>query len=533
MKNFFLFFVLLFAGTETPAQIDVTWGGQQTASPKNSLLENILGGDDTHVYALKVKSNGSGDANRYYIDTYSKKSLGLISTTAYNLPVQTERSSFWEQFFMHAGKFRTSQIEKVIYLNGKFFVFSSFYSRNKQMNYAYVQTISEKGQLNPEIHPVDSIVADSKRNTGLFKIVLSADKKHFLVSHTEPLDMYPFERFSCKILNEDLSPFWKKDFELPYKDKQFHIAKYCLDSAGNLFILVNIDKDKENQARNKPAYRYSIFAYFCKRDQLREYTIDLGDKYISEITCDLNAAGDLICAGFYSKNSESSQAGTFFLKIDKTSTEVAERNIHEFDKDFLMEFMTERKVDKGKELYNFDIHYLLLRDDGSAVMIAEQYFMDIVSYYNPASRSYSYAYHYYYNDIIVVGFDPKGQTTLLKKISKYQHTVNDGGPYSSFVLVDGKDMLHFIYNDNPDNSHRSESEIAHGHVENMNNPGRSVVVMVSMDMKGNTQRTQLLDNHARKNKCWFRPKMNKNITEKDLILFSGTGKYYRLGRVTL
>jgi hypothetical protein len=533
MKKHFLFLILVFVGIKTPAQIDVAWGSQQTASPKNSVLENILGGNESKVYALKTKNKGSGSRTHYYIDTYSKKSLKLLGTAEYSLPIQNERSGILEQFFLGAGKFRTSQIEKIIYTQGKFLVFTSFYSKTRRMNYAYLQTISENGILDPSIHAVDSISADSRRNAGQFNFILSSDKMHLLIAHTEPLDMHPFEKFSCTMLDEHLTVSWKKDFELPYKDKQFHLAKYCMDSTGNLFMLVNIDKNKENQERKKPAYSYSIFAYFCKRDQLREYTLDLGEKFISEITCDVSPSGDFICAGFYSRNSESSQAGTFYLKIDKTSTEVAERNVHEFDKDFLMEFIADRTVNKGRELYNFDIHYLLLRQDGSAVMIAEQYFMDIVSYYNPASRSYNYAYHYYYNDIIVVGFDPKGQTSLLKKINKYQHTVNDGGPYSSFAMVDGGDMLHFIYNDNPDNMHRSESEIGHGHVDNMNNPSRSVVVMVSMDMKGNTQRTQLLDNHARKNKCWFMPKMNKMINRKDLILFSGKSKYYRLGRISL
>jgi hypothetical protein len=533
MKTYLPFIIFSLLSIKLQAQIDVAWGGQQIAAPKYSSVESILGGNDTRVFALKLKNKGPGSRTHFYIDTYAKKNLALISTAEFNLPGQQEQSTLMERIFLGAGKYRTAQIEKIIYMHGKFLVFTTFYSREHKTYCAYVQTISESGTLNADLHTVDTISADSKRNPGLFNFILSEDKAHVLIFHNEPLDMYPFEKFSCKMLDENLSIRWSKNFELPYKDKQFHISQYSIDTTGNLFLLVNIDKNKENQERKKPAYRYSIFAYYYKRDQLKEYTIDLGEKFISDITCAVNPAGDLVCAGFYSKSSETAQAGTFFLKIDKASTEVSERNVRDFDKDFLMEFMTERKVEKGKELYNFDIHHFLLRENGSAVMVAEQYFMDIVSYYNPASRSYNYSYHYYYNDIIVVGFDPRGQVSLQKKITKYQHTVNDGGPFSSFVLVDGGDMLHFIYNDNPDNLHRSETEIAHGNLDNMGNPARSVVVMVSMDMKGNTQRTQLLDNHAKRNKSWFRPKIYKKISDKDFILFSGKGKYYRLGRITL
>ncbi len=533
MKRSLLLVVITLLSCNLPAQIDVAWGGQQTASPKNSFIESILGGNDSRVFALKIRSKGQGSHTHFYIDTFAKKSMGLVSTTEFDLPGQNEQNNFLERFFLASGKYRTSQIERILYMNGKFLVFSSFYSKQKQKQFAYVQTISEAGILNPDSRIIDSISADGKRNAGTFNFELSADKSHVLVFHSEPVDLYPFERFSCKMLDENLTGLWTKSFELPYKDKQFHITKFCIDKEGNVFILANINKNKENIERRKPAYNFSIFAYFYKQDQLKEYTIDLGDKFISDITFNITPTEDLICAGFYSKNSFTSQAGTFFLKIDQATKEVSQRNVREFDKDFLMEFMSDRKVEKGKELYNFDIDHLLLREDGSAVMVAEQYFMDVVSYYNPASRMYNYTYHYYYNDIIVVGFDAKGQISLLKKISKYQHTVNDGGPYSSYVLVDGGEMLHFIYNDSPDNVHRSESEIGHGHLSNMGNPGRSVVVMVSMDMKGNTQRTQLSDNHSKRNNCWFQPKMNKKIDDKDIILFSGRGKYYRLGRVSL
>jgi hypothetical protein len=533
MKKYLGFALLALACLKLSAQIDVAWGGQQVATPKFSYIENIIGGNEARVYALKLRMRGSRAQPRFYLETYAKQSLGFISSREFHLPPQSEETSLLERIFLGAGKFRTPKIEHIFYLRNRFLVFSSFYSKSKQKYYAYVQAMTEDGSIDNNFRCLDSIDSGSRRNKGNFDFVLSEDKTHILIYHNEPFDKYANEKFSYKVIDENLNTLWSKSLELPYKDKQFHVSSYRVDNEGNVFMLANIDKNKEEMERHKPNHIYSILAYFFQEDKLKEYKMDLGDKFISDVAFNINPTGDLICTGFYSRNSETSQAGVFFLKIDKNTKEVSEKNVREFDKDFLLEFMSERKIDKGRELYNFDIGHLLLREDGSAIMVAEQYYMDVVSYYNPASHSYNYTYHYYYNDVIVVGFDPKGQIGLLKKIGKYQHSVNDGGPYSSYVLVDGGSMLHFIYNDNPENVHRPESEIEHGHISSMNSPGRSVVVMVSMDLHGNTQRTQLLDNHSKKNASWFEPKMNKKISDKDLILFSRRGKYYRFGRVSL
>ncbi len=523
---------LLFSGLCAEAQIDVGWGAPQVAMPKFSYISNIVGGNDSRIYALKVSVRGRGGQKHYYIDSYSRKSLAFISSVEFHPPLTNIPSSFLARVFKGAGRFQTGNMERLFYLHEKFLLFTSCYNPDNQKFYAYMQSFSENGGSDSKPVLIDSIDSDGKRNKGSFDFVTSDDKSHILIFHHEPFDKYGNEKFSYKVIDENQQVLWSKRMELPYKDKQFHVTRYRVDNQGNVFMLASIDKDKENIARKKPTYSYSILAYFYQQDQLKEYTMDLGDKFISDVTFNINPSGDIICAGFYSKSSETSQSGTFYLKIDKNTKEVSERSVKEFEKDFLLEFMSERKVERGRELYNFNIDHLLLHPDGTALMVAEQYYVDVVSYYNPASRSYNYTYNYYYNDIIVVSFDPKGGITLLKKISKYQHSINDQGPYASYVLVDAGDMLHFIYNDSPENIHRPEAEIEHGHISGMNSPGRSVVVLVSMDMKGNTQRTQLLDNHAKKNTSWFKPKMNKKIDDHNIILFSERGKYYRFGRVS-
>ena len=115
--------------------------------------------------------------------------------------------------------------------------------------------------------------------------------------------------------------------------------------------------------------------------------------------------------------------------------------------------MTEKKKEKAKiaeerndnrrsaELYNYSLDELILRSDGGAVLVAEQFYVQEERYndnpfgyggfgygyypYNPYSYSryrnnYQTDYYYNYNDIIVVNIRPTGEIEWASRIPKKQ-----------------------------------------------------------------------------------------------------------------
>ena len=98
---------------------------------------------------------------------------------------------------------------------------------------------------------------------------------------------------------------------------------------------------------------------------------------------------------------------------------------------------------------------LILRNDGGALLIAEQYFVqeeyDRNQFYDPYYSNYynrnynDIDYVYNYNDIIVVNIRPDGEIEWTARIPKRQVTTNDGGYYSSYAMSIVRSKIYFVF----------------------------------------------------------------------------------------
>ena len=150
-----------------------------------------------------------------------------------------------------------------------------------------------------------------------------------------------------------------------------------------------------------------------------EYKIALRDKFITDLTFRISREGDLVCSGFYSDKGTYSIKGTYFLRIDASSKEILVKNLMAFDFEFLTEYLPDGQkrraaraeesgnARKAPELYRFSLDKLILRSDGGALLIAEQYYV-YERYYRNWDGTLRYDYFYNYNDIIVVNIRPNG-----------------------------------------------------------------------------------------------------------------------------
>src|SRR5204863_273035 len=105
-----------------------------------------------------------------------------------------------------------------------------------------------------------------------------------------------------------------------------------------------------------------------------EYEIKLDPKFISDIIMSVTDSGDIVCSGFYSNKNSTDLAGTFYMKIDKLSKKIETQGTMDFTADFLVQFMSPGRAAKKKELYDYNLRYLIRRADGGAILVAEQYY---------------------------------------------------------------------------------------------------------------------------------------------------------------
>jgi hypothetical protein len=245
--------------------------------------------------------------------------------------------------------------------------------------------------------------------------------------------------------------------------------------------------------------------------------------------------------------------GTFYLLIDANTKEIKKEYYQEFDPSFLIDFMSERKAGKGKELLQYDLNQLEIRRDGGVVLIAEQFYVkelrDYNNYYPSSSRyyypSYSsywrYPYRYYqnpymnddsevqfnYNDIMVINIRPNGTIQWAKRIPKRQRSKNDGGRYSSYALSIAKGKMFFVFNDNPKNLHKQSNDLK---IHNYTKGKESVVVLVTLDGKGEVKKEPLFQ--ERDTKTTTKPKVCEQISRNQMIIYSERNKKATFARLT-
>ena len=294
-------------------------------------------------------------------------------------------------------------------------------------------------------------------------------------------------------------------------------------------------------------------SYTDKGEKEEEYRIGLEDKFITDLTFRVAKGGTLICSGFYSEKGTYSIKGAYYFRLNPVTREITNRNYSPFDFEFLTQGLSDKnkeraraateKNDRGRapELYEYSLDELILRSDGGAVLVAEQYFVER-EYYNNNRFGYSpyggfydpfyYSrynqtqtdYYYNYNDIIVVNIRPDGEVEWSARIPKRQETRNDGGYYSSYAMSIVRDKLYFIYNDdvrNYSDRGRDDRWYTYG-------GGESVMVLAQVSSRGGEVEVFPMDSSGNSGVV-VRPKMCRQIGKKEMAVFGERGRGYRFG----
>ena len=542
----FIFLSFLQAFSQSKSQkVDVLWGNENKATKKSATLSDIVGYDDTGIYTIITKRKGSF--------SYDSK----ITIEHYNKAMNQTKSS--ELDMKYQGKMM--DYESILQMNEELYLFTSFNDRNTKRKKLFVQQISRKtlqlvdkqrkvGELDyskgkgidvwSALMRSSMLNKETGINKGAFYITVSRDSSKVLVYYNMQNKRGDKDQFGLNVFDLGMNPLWEKVVTLPYAEELFSVQGFEIDNAGNVHLLglIYYDGLKSRKKDEKPNFKYQILSYYDQGNKLIEYPIKTSGKFLRDMTIALNDDQDIICAGFYSEQGTYKIIGSYFLKIDAETKEITSKSFNEFGMDFITQNMTEReekktekRAEKGKDvgLYSYALDKIILRQDGGAVLIGEQYYIRVVTNYSNngnGSSNRSRTYHYIYNDIIAVNMAPNGEIDWTEKIAKRQSSRNDGGFYSSYATSVVRDKLYFIFNDNPKNLfYKGE-----GKVENYRpNSKESLVVLVELDGNGKQRREALFS--AKEAEIRTRPKVCEQISTDELVLFGQKGKTHRFAKV--
>ncbi len=532
MKNILCLFTLWVAvsaivlGQNQSNKVDIKWGNEIKSSRKKT-LSGIVAHDESGFYAIQKERKGL---------------LGLsfdLSIDHYDNNANQTKS-----IDLKLGDGKKEMIyENILQIKDNLFLFTTYQDQKTKMNSLFVQTIDKNSLLpNSDAKKIAEIdySGNRKSNSGEYSIGTSRDGSKILVFYNQPYDKGEKEKFGFSVFDITMNLIWSKNIVLPYNDELFDIEKKKVDNQGNIYLLNAVYKEKRRKKRHgEPNYQYTILSFKKDIENAEEYPIDLPGKFITDMQFSITDNQDFVCIGFYSDKGTFSIKGTYYVSIDGKTKEIKSQSFKEFSIDVLRENLTERqqkkldkKIEKGKqvELYEYDLHEVIHRDNGCTTLVGEQYYVDIVTTTQTIGNTTTTTttFYYNYNDIIVVNIDPKGQIEWVKKIPKRQVTTNDGGFYSSYVMSITNDKLYFIFNDNPKNLLESTTDSKK--FATFSNQKGSVAVLVEVDKDGNYKKEPLFKTVDAE--VMIRPKVCEQISSNEMILFGQRKKAERFARLT-
>lgn len=524
MKNMRVIFwcMCLFMTSGLWAQTDevpavITWG-EDLREPSNTYVAKLVSYGSWGFYALRKKEESNFSKEEAYLELYDSE-MRLRKSKELDLKYKGKRRLF----------------EDLLLIGGELYLLTSFNNRAKNKNYLFAQKINRKRFL-PEksLTLLGEIDSRSEYRAGEFDIEISKDSSKVMIYNQLPYKKREPERFTFRVYDNQLNPIWEKDIILPYNDEKYKVQEYRVDNEGNIYLLGTIFEEQYRRSRNgRPNYEYNILAYTDDGRDFQEYKVSLGDKFISDLTFRIDTNGDLVCSGFYSERSIEGVKGTYFFRMNPKTGDVKQINSMEFDFAFRSALLSNSRrrraaraeqaddKDREPELSRYSLDDLILRTDGGALLIAEQYFVEryyTQTFWNQPSQV---RFHYNYNDIIVVNIRPNGEIEWATRIPKFQETIDDRGYYSSYAKAIVRDRIYFMYNDNNRNFDRNNSKLYSFN-------GRNSVIAITELRKDGTISTYPLFRN-RDAGIITRPKICKQIGLRKMAVYGEWGRGYRFG----
>lgn len=504
----------LFGQTKT-SKANVRWGPDmdvKTDGQFNDMVDDL----DDAVYMLVERRN----------DVFIQRMDGLKVIYQKQLDLELDKEDL--------------DLVRVIITKDQVVVFSKRFDKKAKLTQLYVNTYEQDG-FKPlkRFEKVAAIPAEKSKNAGQFAIGASRDRSKILVQMLDPHEKDAKEGFEVRVYGSDMELDWSQQVQLPYDDELFSRESTVVDDDGSVLVLGVLHAEKREgkqlKREGKPDFAYHLLSFTKGSPTPVDHTISVADKFLQDLTLSLGETGDIVCAGFYGNKGSFTVRGTFFLRLDRATKQVVHESYKEFSNDFITEYLTEKEAKKATkkaerkkedlELFSFDLHDLILRKDGGAVLVAEQYRTYTVCYTDSKGNT-SCSTHYIYNDVIVVNIDPQGNIEWASKVPKRQHSANDGGMYSGCAVEVKEDKIYLVFNDSGENLFLKPGD----KIKQFELTGKdALVVLATVNADGSTTREALFSPDRRD--VILRPKDCVELRNGSMFIYANRKKDYRFGLI--
>lgn len=374
---------------------------------------------------------------------------------------------------------KSYSLEGIHGFGDKHFVFYSIYDKDRTSEQLFsreldlktgkwkgkeMRLLSTRGKIAGS--PMGTIYGFGVGSTDKFDFYFSGDRSKMMVQYRMVPDVKndakSFDKIGVHVFDTDLKELYGDVEKMPYTEKKMNIIDYTVDNDGEAYILATIYDDNTTRAKKKgskdqPNYHIELFTITPSAKKIKISKPNLQDKFMSSAWLYETVDNKMVIAGFYNNTSSAGAAeGVFSAKIHKDGTTYDEQTfpipieiLNQYESKRTRKRNNKKEDDDEAEFQHLVLRKMQFMQDGSIVLIGEQYYMLSHTSTNSNGTTSTY-YTYHYNDILITKIDPSGNLAWMRKLPKNQ-TGRSGRGSMSFTHHYDNGSHYLLFLDNAEN----------------------------------------------------------------------------------
>jgi hypothetical protein len=370
-----------------------------------------------------------------------------------------------------------------------------YLTQDKRFSVLMAQAVNSKFVEMGTAIPIDTIYDRKDLVAANLRFKTSVDQNYTFI-------YYPFFeggnikyiRYTC--VNHALNVLYAVNYPINRSEKELQESDALIDNEGNCAIILKPETEGATE-------QFNVFRTGANGD-LSTYTL-LTEKPLfgkAEFEID-DKNGNLVMCHFFDERTskdEPAASGFFYGSYNPATGEKVKSVYLPFSSAFVNE-LTGREMNNKNRLYTFNIKKVVLRNDGGALIIAESFIKDsreiaMPMGIQPGYNSYQTSTIYQFNDIIAFSFNGAAELDWYNIMRKKQASQDDNGVFSSFLIVNEKEKLRFVYLDDISTS--------------------GALSMYTLKSEGKSERAELFNQEERD--LLLLPKLGKQISPSEAVI---------------
>ena len=349
-------------------------------------------------------------------------------------------------------------IDGATYFAGKLRVFVS--DKSNGVMSLFCQTNEDDGSINSQL-----CISYSDTKIGAkpnFQFAQSQNGKFLAIYYDIPGRKENRDVYGYVVFDSTFTQIQQGEYMLPYDGNMTTINEHHITNQGNYLLVITEHKDKNDRFFGREWENFkALHVYRIANDSLTSFNVALQDKRIDDILISSNENQQVVMTGLYGEGNRLGLQGVFTMNVDLEKDSITGYQYAAFNQEILQESRTEQQMsrlerrweqrDESPQIYSYKLRQIQSLSDGSQVGFMEQYYERKYSNYDTRTGITTVVYYYYYMDIVAFKLDKNGAFLWGKRIPKNQVSMNDNGPFSSFIACNNDQQAYVIFNDNKRN----------------------------------------------------------------------------------